>query len=44
MQSGKKTLFNIVFLLAVFGLTVYGVFHGEDLGAMMDAIRSSQIG
>lgn len=43
MQTKKKALFNVSFLLVVFGLTVYGVFHGEDLGAMAEAIRSSQI-
>ncbi len=43
MQTKKKALFNVSFLIVVFGLTVYGVFHGEDLGAMVEAIRSSQI-
>lgn len=43
MQTKKKALFNVSFLLVVFGLTVYGVFHGEDLGAMAEAIHSSQI-
>lgn len=43
MQTKKKALFNVSFLLVVFGLTVYGVFHGEDLGAMAEAIRSAQI-
>ena len=43
MQTKKKALFDVSFLLVVFGLTVYGVFHGEDLGAMAEAIRSSQI-
>lgn len=28
----KKLLFNVIFLMLVFGLTVYGVFGGEDLG------------
>lgn len=40
----KKALFNILFLLLVFVLTIYGVFHGEDLQAMMRAIRSACIG
>lgn len=31
----------MVFLAAVFGLTIYGVFHGEDMKAMMDAIRAT---
>lgn len=43
MQTKKKALFNVSFLLVVFALTVYGVFHGEDLGAMAEAIRSAQI-
>lgn len=43
MQTKKKALFNTIFLLIVFGLTVYGVFHGEDLGAMMQAIRNCRM-
>lgn len=41
MQTKKKVIFNGIFLLLVFSLTIYGVFHGEDLGAMLDAIRSA---
>lgn len=41
MQSKKKVLFNAIFLAAVFGLTIYGVFHGEDLQGMMRAIRDA---
>lgn len=44
MQNRKKALFNIFFLLLVFMLTIYGVFHGEDLHAMMRAIRGASIG
>ena len=43
MRSGKKIIWNAFFLALVFGLTLYGVFHGEDLGAMMDAIREADI-
>ncbi len=32
MQGKKKVIGNMLFLTAVFALTVYGVFHGEDLG------------
>ncbi len=39
MHSKKKIIGNGIFLAAVFVLTLYGVFHGEDLGAMMEAIR-----
>ena len=30
-------------MFAVFALTIYGVFHGEDLGAMTDAIKQADI-
>ena len=39
MKNRKKIIFNGVFLAVVFALTVYGVFHGEDLSSMMDAIH-----
>lgn len=39
MKSRKKIIFNGVFLAVVFALTIYGVFHGEDLSYMMDAIH-----
>lgn len=39
MKSRKKIVFNGVFLAVVFALTIYGVFHGEDLSSMMDAIH-----
>ena len=39
MKSRKKIIFNGVFLAVVFALTGYGVFHGEDLSSMMDAIH-----
>ncbi len=41
MQSRKKALFNTIFLFAVFALTIYGVFHGEDLDSMMKSIESA---
>ena len=41
MRSKKKVIGNALFLAAVFVLTLYGVFHGEDLGAMLDAIRAA---
>ena len=39
MKSRKKIIFNGVFLAVVFALTIYVVFHGEDLSSMMDAIH-----
>lgn len=38
-EEQKKIIFNGVFLAVVFALTIYGVFHGEDLSSMMDAIH-----
>lgn len=43
MNNKKKIIGNGIFLAAIFGLTLYGVFHGEDLGAMMDAIKDTDI-
>ena len=43
MQSKKKMIVNTVFLVAIFALTIYGVFHGEDLGAMMEAMRRADV-
>lgn len=43
MQTKKKIIGNTLLLFTVFGLTIYGVFHGEDLGAMMDALRGADI-
>lgn len=44
MQTKKKAVWNAVFLFAVFGLTIYGIFHGEDLTAMAQAIRGADFG
>ena len=41
MKSRKKIIFNGVFLIVVFVLTIYGVFHGEDLSSMMSAIHEA---
>ena len=42
MRDKKKAVFNTLFLLLVFGLTVYGVFRGEDLESMMHSVRQAQ--
>ena len=39
----KKTIVNLIFLLVVFGLTIYYVFHGEDMGALMGYLGESDI-
>lgn len=43
MTISKKSIFNIVFLIAVFALTLYGVFHGQDLGQIVACIRQCDI-
>lgn len=43
MQTKKKAIGNVVFLLAVFVLTLYGVFHGKNLREMMEAIRHADL-
>lgn len=44
MKGKKKTLFNILFLILVFVLTIIGVFHGEDLPGLINAIKGCNIG
>ena len=40
MESKKKTIFNVLFLIVVFAGTLYGVFHGEDLGEIVHIIKT----
>ncbi len=37
-MSNKKIIGNTIFLLAIFGLTVWGVFHGENLSQVFGYI------
>lgn len=39
MENKKKLFWEVVFLIVVFAGTVYGVFHGEDLGKSIRIIR-----
>lgn len=39
MESKKKKIGNALFLVLVFLLTIYSVFHGEDLHAVGEAIE-----
>lgn len=43
MKNKKKIIGNGVFLFLVFILTVYGVFHGEDLHAVSEAVRDADV-
>ena len=38
----RKKFLNLVFLLLVFGLTLYTVFRGEDLHAVLEAIMGAE--
>ena len=39
MENKKKTIFNVIFLLVVFAGTMYGVFHGEDIGEIVKILE-----
>ena len=39
-QIRKKVICNIVFLILVFTGTLYGVFHGEDLGEIVHILKT----
>lgn len=41
MQSRKSKLFNLLFLLLVFALTIYYVLRGEDIGLILDTMSSA---
>lgn len=43
-MKNKKTILNLLFLLLVFGLTIYYVFHGEDMNALYGYLRESKVG
>ena len=43
MGNKKKTIFNVVFLLVVFAGTMYGVFHGEDIGEIVKVLGQVNI-
>ena len=40
MADKKKMIFNIVFLILVFAGTLYGIFHGEDLGKIVHIVKT----
>ena len=43
MQTKKKVIGNAILLAVVFGLTIYGLFHGEDMEALLEAIEGADI-
>ena len=42
MRNKKKAIFNTIFLILVFSLTVYMVFRGEDLGEIIHTVRQAE--
>ncbi len=41
MKSKKGQILNLLFLVLVIGLTIYGVFRGQDLEAMLQQLKSA---
>lgn len=41
MKSKKSQILNLLFLVLIIGLTIYGVFKGQDLGAMLEQLKSA---
>lgn len=39
MRNKKKAIFNTIFLILIFSITVYMVFKGEDLGEIIHTVR-----
>lgn len=39
MKKYKKILIDAILFFVIIGLTLYGVFHGEDLSGLKDAIK-----
>lgn len=42
-MKNKKTILNFLFLIIVFGLTMYYIFHGEDMHALAGYLGQSNI-
>ena len=41
MRNIKKAIFNTIFLILIFSITVYMVFKGEDLGEIIHTVRQA---
>ncbi len=42
-RNRRKVLINAVLFFLVFGLTIYGVFRGEDLEQLFEAVRQADV-
>ena len=43
MNNKKKVVWNTVLFLTILGLTMYGVFHGENLDEMKQALIQAKV-
>ena len=44
MLKSKKNIFNAVFVIAVFGFTMFSIFHGEDLNNIFSKVIKASPG
>ena len=44
MESKKKTILNLAILFALFGITIYMMFNGQDLGSIIKLVKQVHIG
>ena len=44
MLKSKKNIFNAVFVIAVFGLTMFSIFRGENLGEIFSKVSQASPG
>lgn len=42
-RSIKRTVLDVMFLVVVFALTIYAVFHGQDLSAVLTNMKSADL-
>lgn len=42
-EKKRKNIFNLLFLLTVFAITIYMVFRGEDLHKIMAVVRTADV-
>ncbi|MDE7061728.1 MAG: flippase-like domain-containing protein [Lachnospiraceae bacterium] len=43
MMNKKKTLLNALFLILVFALTIYSIFHGQDMDELLMYIKQADL-
>lgn len=43
MSDKKKVILNTIFLFTIFGITIYSIFHGQNLKELLSYIQSADI-